>query len=354
MTTRTNSVGGVMMLLFQATLLSTNNFFRAINAFVPPSRSFAKQPKRFHRPKHLRFAKTSDGTLEPLYRADRVLANRSGKSRTECHQLLKQKRVFQLIDGQPTIVQGPSDRLTMKAPIMIDKKLVPLPPPLLMVYHKPKWILSVRSDPQERPCVKDVLPNLHPVGRLDYDTSGLLLFSSSGALTQTLLHPKHEIEKEYQAVVTGTVLETELRQQLAEGVDTSHGTHTAQLLQVVHWEPSSIRPYLQDIRANLPSQYNQTNLELRGYLKVFDATALSTLRLTVAEGKYRMVRKLLANCGHPVVSLERVRLGMITLGPLMEGQVRELTSDEEKWAESLLKQGKQRTNKNEEDESIIE
>ncbi|EEC45991.1 predicted protein [Phaeodactylum tricornutum CCAP 1055/1] len=133
---------------------------------------------------------------------------------------------------------------------------------------------------------------MHPVGRLDYDTSGLLLFSSSGALTQRLLHPKHEVEKEYVAVVTGIVVEDELRATLAAGV--------------------------------------------RGYLNVFDAQALSTVRLTVSEGKHRMVRRILANCGHPVVSLHRDRLGAVALNDLPAGEYRPLTTEESPWAETLV------------------
>lgn len=234
----------------------------------------------------------------------------------------------------------------MDEPLYVDsiRNEIPLPPPLLMVYHKPKWVLSVKNDPHNRPCLNDtVIPtNMHPVGRLDYDTTGLLLLSSEGKLTQTLLHPKHSIEKEYEAVVTGTVDQRELTDKLAAGVETSEGVFTATVVDVETWgdrsesSPSMVQAYLEDIKKGLPSHYNQTDLKLRGYLNIFEATELSTVTLVVSEGKYRMVRKLLANCGHEVVSLHRRRLGCIKLD-IDVGEKRRLTPEELKWAKGLLK-----------------
>lgn len=276
------------------------------------------------------------------FRADRVLANRTGQSRSQCFQLLKDKRVWQKIDDETfQVVKGPAEQLSIQAPLFIDRTHeVPLPPPLLQVYCKPKWVLSVRHDPMDRPCIADICPILHPVGRLDYDTTGLLLFSSSGTLTQLLLHPKHEIEKEYVAVVTGTVDEQVLRQKLQDGVATSEGVHTAGLLDVQHWDIDAVGPYLQTVQAAVPRHYNQTDLKQKGHWRIFEANELSTVRLTVQEGKYRMVRRILANCGHEVVDLKRERFGMIRLGDLPEGQVRDLTMDELAWAQQVL-EGKQ-------------
>jgi 16S rRNA U516 pseudouridylate synthase RsuA-like enzyme len=208
-----------------------------------------------------------------------------------------------------------------------------------------------------------------------YDTSGLLLFSSSGPLTQTLLHPKHHVNKEYVAVVTGRVDEAVLRDQFTAGVTTGEGVHIAELLSVKHWGPDtdaavdadaaadssdtkqnddaavdssdadsstsdkkqSVAQFLQDIKTGMPPQYNQTDLKVRGYLDVFDATELSTVTMTVSEGKHRMVRRMLANCGHAVVALKRERLGAITLGDLPVGETRPLTVTELQWAEKMLK-----------------
>jgi pseudouridine synthase len=242
-----------------------------------------------------------------------------------------------------------------------------------------QWVLSVRNDPLGRPCLDNVFTNtgtprddetsdalsaqysMHPVGRLDYDTTGLLLFSSSGPLTQALLHPKHAIEKEYVATVTGVVQEEALRTTLRDGVATGEGVHTANLLSVAHMPPGHVANYLQRIQAEFPTSYNLTDLKQRGYLDVLEATDLSIVTLTVSEGKHRMVRRMLANTGHPVVSLHRTRIGAIRLVEeamseggnrdrgteldtptvLQPGQSRSLTRSELLWAQQQLKQGRQ-------------
>ena len=231
----------------------------------------------------------------------------------------------------------------MKTPLWIDRTHpVPLPPPLVMAYHKPKWVLSVTTDPHlNRPCLDETIvpQGMHPVGRLDYDSSGLLLFSSSGPLTQRLLHPKHAITKEYEVVVTDAVDRDKLEEQLTTGVKTGEGIHTAELLAVEPWDAETVAPYLDSVRANLPTHYNQTDLEERGYLDIFKATALTTVTLRVQEGKHRMVRRIMANCGHPVVTLVRKKFGEISLDDdLPEKSLRPVTAQEEAWLESILKE----------------
>ena len=329
--------------------------------------------------------------LESLYRADRVLANRSGRTRSECFKLLQRKAISILeesdvaadyqeaIDTENSdkvrVVRGPKEKIPMNARIWINHKFeVPPLAPLLTVYHKPKWVLSTMGvDSKERRNLEGLsFPysnQMHPVGRLDYDSSGLLLFSSSGPLTQALLHPKYEKEKEYLVTVTGTVEEETLKERLQEGVelvdvskstgkkinnhddndsedDSSDAAQSsapkpkfvvkAELLEVVSVPSSEVAPYLEDIRRNLPSEYNVTDLKMRGFLDVLEAKELSQVRLVVSEGKHRMVRRMLATCGHPVVSLKRERMGAITLGDLEEGALRNLTRKEEKWAQSIV------------------
>jgi pseudouridine synthase len=180
-------------------------------------------------------------------------------------------------------------------------------------------------------------------------------------LTQALLHPKYEKEKEYLVTVTGAVQEDALKQRLQQGVelvdvskkstaginhkeendndnDTPKQTFVAKadVLQVKSVPPSQVEPYLQDIRHNLPPEYNVTDLNIRGFLDVLQATELSEVRLVVSEGKHRMVRRMLATCGHPVVSLKRERMGVISLGNLKEGSFRNLTRTEEEWAQGIV------------------
>lgn len=304
-----------------------------------------KRPKLYRRSNTKLLKNVGDNYDDTtLHRVDRVLSNRSGKSRSDCFKLLQQKRVQYMsdaVDMEWRTVSGPSIKVPMYAPLRIDKTtIVPLPPPLLCVYNKPKWVLSVVDDPiYNRPCIKPP-PGMHPVGRLDYDSSGLILFSSSGALTQSILHPKYSIEKTYVATVAGTVDEENLRNRLTVGVTTGEGIHTAKIIAISHF-PSvdSVRTYIDRVMSNIPSHYNKTDLKERGYFDDFETTTLSTVTLTVSEGKHRMVRRMLANCGYPVVDLYRTQIGPeITINEkeLPPGTMRELTPNELKWAKEVL------------------
>jgi 23S rRNA pseudouridine2605 synthase len=177
---------------------------------------------------------------------------------------------------------------------------------------------------------------MHPVGRLDYDTSGLLLFSSDGVLTQTLLHPSHEIQKEYVAVVNGKVDEEALRNVLKEGVGTSLGVFPAELIEAKPIASDAVKATIDHIINNLPPEYDIEKLEEKGFLFFKNATDMTEVRLVVSEGKHRMVRKILANSGHPVITLKRERLGVILLEGVEEGGYRDLTPKEEKWAMGLI------------------
>ena len=273
------------------------------------------------------------------YRADRVLSNRGWGSRSECFEILKQRRVVQKFGNDIFPVLGPSDKISMEADIWIDNKIqVPLPPPLLYVYHKPKWVLSVMNDSKGRQNLGslDFVKGMHPVGRLDYDTSGLILFSSDGTLTQKLLHPKSGIQKEYVALVAGSANEAELREKLANGVETAMGTFPADLVHAKPIPAGEVQPTTEKIIKNLPPEYDLDRLEEKGYLFFKNATELSEVRLVVEEGKHRMVRKILANSGLPVVGLKRERIGLINLGDLPPGSHRRLDQHESQWAKSLL------------------
>jgi pseudouridine synthase len=315
------------------------SFFHSSSLLESP-----RQPSRVRR-LSAKKSKKKKG-VDEVFRADRVLSQRTQKPRSECFDLLKQRRVW-LKPGDTgndeedwESIPGPSSKLTMDTPLWIDRThAVPMPPPLIMAYHKPKWVLSVTSDVQlQRPCLDETIvpTSMHPVGRLDYDSSGLLLFSSSGPLTQRLLHPKHAIPKVYQTIVTDRVDAEKLGEQLSSGVTTGEGVHTADLLSVEHFPQEDVAPYLQSVQSNLPTHYNQTDLKQRGYLDIFEATALSTVTLRVREGKHRMVRRMLANCGHPVVTLTRLQLGEINLDDLPEGSQRRLTDTEEAWIRAVM------------------
>lgn len=161
-----------------------------------------------------------------LQRIERIISNRGVGSRSEVSKLLKQGRVK--VNGK--VERSSSNKYPEDVPIEIDGVSIQ-EVSLLAVYHKPVGIISSVGDPWGRPNLEGVYANhssllsrdMHPVGRLDSDTSGLLLFSKDGALTQHLLSPQSGIPRTYEALVLGAVAHTQLKEVLAKGVETTDG-----------------------------------------------------------------------------------------------------------------------------------
>lgn len=208
-------------------------------------------------------------------------------SRREVERLIRRGAVS--VDGQK--VTDPAARWLAGTSITCEGREIFLPA-LMLAWHKPAGILTAVRDPWGREGLDTALPAevaamWHPVGRLDQDTHGLLLLSRDGAWTQHLLHPRRAVEREYIARVDGRP-GPELGAILARGVQTTEGVFPATLVSVEH----------------------------------------DRVRLIVREGKHRMVRRLLANTGLPVLDLQRIRYGTVTLGDLAAGAIREVTGDE--------------------------
>ncbi len=178
-----------------------------------------------------------------------------------------------------------------------------------LALHKPRGYVTTRSDPEHRPTVLDLLGTseyLYPIGRLDYDSEGLLLLTNDGEFAEHLMHPRYGIEREYEARVRG-VPQPQALQRLARGV-VIEGRRTA---------PARVRLI-------------ETGRGARG-----DQAIVS---LVLHEGRTRQVRKMCEAIGHPVVRLRRVRIGPIRLGALKPGESRDLTRDEVRQLETAAAQ----------------
>jgi 23S rRNA pseudouridine2605 synthase len=167
-----------------------------------------------------------------------------------------------------------------------------------ILLNKPKGYITTRSDPQRRPTVIDLLRGVreyvYPVGRLDYDSEGLLLLMNDGDLAARLTHPRHGIERTYEARVAGMPDEHALGR-LRSGIPL-------------------------DGRRTMPATVVLVNERRRDRDGV--------LRITIREGRNRQVRRMCEAVGHPVRSLKRTRIGPIADRRLQPGQWRELTPQE--------------------------
>jgi len=186
----------------------------------------------------------------------------------------------------------------------------PLTSPEAIAYvllHKPRGYVTSLSDPEGRPVVTDLLPRgmprMFPVGRLDYDTEGLLLLTNDGELANRLLHPRYAIPRVYEAEVEGEVRAADLPR-WRRGVELGDGSAV----------PASVR-------------------RLRGT----DRTTWLALELT--EGRNREVRRYCQALGHRVVRLRRVSFGPLRLGALRPGECRRLTEGERDALNRLRGQG---------------
>jgi 23S rRNA pseudouridine2605 synthase len=172
-----------------------------------------------------------------------------------------------------------------------------------ILLNKPRGYITTRSDPQGRPTVMDLLKGVkeyvYPVGRLDYDSEGLLLLTNDGELAARLMHPSHEIEKVYEARVRGVPAPEDL-ERLAKGI----------VLDGRRTSPAKIR--LAD---------RQPKVTASGTEQTF-------VEVVLHEGRQRQVRRMFESIGHPVGRLRRMRIGPITDEQIPIGHWRELDEDE--------------------------
>ncbi len=166
----------------------------------------------------------------------------------------------------------------------------------VMLLHKPRSVMSTLSDPEGRKSIADYLTKHYqsyfPVGRLDYDSSGLLILTNDGDLANRLMHPRYGFERTYEVRVKGEVNEKTLRR----------------LLHGMKIDDDFVKA-LQVVVEN--TEEGQTELTI-----------------VVGEGKNRMVRKMFDGVGHPVVRLKRIQHGPVKLGTLTGGQLKKLSQSE--------------------------
>lgn len=241
-----------------------------------------------------------------MERLQKVIAHAGIASRRKAEELIAEGRVK--VNGKIVKEQGvkvsPSDK------VEVDGIPVEREQPVYFLLYKPRGVLSAVSDDKGRQVVTDyfseVEQRVYPVGRLDYDTSGLLILTNDGEFANLLMHPRNEVEKVYVAKVKGIPTKESLRT-LQRGVKLEDGKTAPARAKV--------------ISADKKKQ-----------------TAI--IELIIHEGRNRQVRRMMEAIGHSVLKLKRERYGFLTLKGLSAGEGRELSAHEVKQLRTLATQKK--------------
>lgn len=233
-------------------------------------------------------------------RLNKYIANAGIASRRKADELIKNGNVK--INGKTisemgyTVKEGDNVEVNGRRIIWEKQKKV------YYLLNKPVGYVTSMKDEYNRPTVKDLLSDLDfrvfPVGRLDYNTSGLIIMTNDGDFAYKLTHPKHEIYKKYLVLVSGKISSTKLAK-LRNGVDIGGFVTSKAIVNIVRDFPNS-----------------------------------TLLEVQIKEGKNRQIRKMFKAVGNSVQELKRIAIGNVTLGHLKEGHYRKLRPEE---IESLIR-----------------
>ena len=233
-----------------------------------------------------------------LMRLQKILSQAGIASRRHAEELIKAGNVT---------VNGKKASIGMKADperdhIKVNGKLITMPrvPRIYLIGNKPKNVITSLSDPQNRPTVQHMLEvnrirvRVYPVGRLDWDAEGLLLFTNDGELANRITHPTTHVSKVYLVKVKGIPTEDKV-ERMRKGVFIKR-------------------------KRTLPARIEITR-QLR---------SSTLLRMTLVEGRQNQIKLMCEKVGHPVISITRIAIGPLRLGKLPRGKIRALTQEERK------------------------
>ena len=234
-------------------------------------------------------------------RLQKVLAEYGVASRRKCEQLIVEGKVKVngiIVTELGTKVDKICDEIELEG-----NKLTSIDKKIYILLNKPVGYITSVKDQFNRPVVTDLIKNLevrvYPVGRLDYDTEGLLILTNDGDLAYKVTHPKHQMSKKYVALVSGVVQDENIEK----------------------------------FKLGLLIDNYKTSPAILEILKKNKDTTL--LKITIHEGKNRQVRKMCEAIGHKVIKLKRISIGNISLGELASGECRFLSENEITYLKTL-------------------
>lgn len=227
-------------------------------------------------------------------RLQKFMAEAGIASRRKCEEYINQGRVY--VNGKMaaigTVIDPVFDLVEMDGKrVTVDEKKA------VILFNKPRGVISSAADPKGRETVMDYFKNyplrLYNVGRLDYDSEGLIIMTNDGDIAYKMMHPKFVVEKTYFVICENSLSDDDIKT-LTEGVELDDGMTS-------------------------PSVVEEVRKTRTGKTSFF---------ITIHEGRNRQVRRMMEKIGHEVLQLRRVRIGNLKLGSLEEGQWRELSEKE--------------------------
>ncbi len=230
-----------------------------------------------------------------MERLQKVISQAGVASRREAELMIKAGKVT--VNGAVVTELG-TKVLPGKDRVAVDGKLLKSEEQVYLMLNKPKGVVTTVKDPGDRQTVidylKDIPQRVYPVGRLDFNTEGLLLLTNDGELTHTLIHPRHKVHKTYRAKVRGIPPEEKL-DLLRVGIKLEDGVTAPAQIYLLEADP---------------------------------VKNTATLELIIHEGKNRQIRRMCEAIGYPIRQLKRIGFAGLTLGSLRRGQYRHLTPNE--------------------------
>jgi 23S rRNA pseudouridine2605 synthase len=231
-----------------------------------------------------------------MERLQKVIAHAGFASRRKAEEMILEGKVK--VNGK--VVKELGIKVSSSDQVEVEGVPVEKEQPVYFLLYKPRGVISSVNDEKGRKSVTDYFPEIkqriYPIGRLDYDTSGVLLLTNDGEFANLLMHPRHQIEKVYIAKIKGIPTREQLKS-LEKGIQLEEGKTAP-------------------ARAKLISADNKKG------------TAI--VELTIHEGRNRQVRRMFEAIEHPVLKLRRERYAFLTLQGLRSGDARELTAHEVK------------------------
>jgi 23S rRNA pseudouridine2605 synthase len=244
------------------------------------------------------FRRKSTATEAASQRLQKILSTAGVASRRLSEELITQGRVS--VNGKVVTELGTKADAS-RDEIKVDGRRIRVEQHrVYILLNKPRGYVTTRSDPQGRPTVMDLVQRVkeyvYPVGRLDYDSEGLLLLTNDGELAARLTHPRHEVERVYEARVKGVPDDHEL-ERLVKGIVIEGRRTSRAAVSVTHVRDTPGGPQ-------------------------------GIIEIAIHEGRQRQVRKMFDAIGHPVVRLRRIAIGPIRDEEMPTGHYRELTGRE--------------------------